>query len=67
MELMGQWAPAVQKDNSESREGIGDDLGFFGFPMVAGGAGNPGDAFGGGNGFAVGKNASPKRLISSSG
>lgn len=62
MELMGQWAPAVQKDNSEDKMGIGDDLGFFGFPMVAGGAGNAGDAFGGGNGFAIGKNASPEAI-----
>jgi raffinose/stachyose/melibiose transport system substrate-binding protein len=57
MELMGQWAPAVQKDNSESKEGIGDDLAWFGFPMVEGGAGDPSDGYGGGNGYAVGKNA----------
>jgi len=62
MELMGQWAPAVQKDNSESGEGIGDDLGWFPFPMVEGGAGNPGDAVGGGNGFGIGKNASPEAV-----
>lgn len=57
MELMGQWAPAVQKDNSESKEGIGEDLAWFGFPMVEGGAGDPSDGYGGGNGYAVGKNA----------
>jgi len=57
MELMGQWAPAVQKDNSESKEGIGDNLAWFGFPMVEGGAGDPSDGYGGGNGYAVGKNA----------
>lgn len=62
MELMGQWAPAVQKDNSESKQGIGDKLGFFPFPAVPGGAGDPNDAFGGGNGFAVGKNASPEAI-----
>jgi len=58
MELMGQWAPAVQKDNSLDKMGLGDDLGFFGFPMVEGGVGGANDAIGGGNGFAVGKNAS---------
>ena len=62
MELMGQWAPAVQKDNSADKQGIGDKLGWFPFPMVEGGAGNPGDAVGGGNGIAIGKNASPEAI-----
>jgi raffinose/stachyose/melibiose transport system substrate-binding protein len=62
MELMGQWAPAVQKDNSEDKQGIGDALGWFPFPMVEGGAGDPGDAVGGGNGVAIGKNASPEAI-----
>lgn len=62
MELMGQWAPAVEKDNSEDKNGIGDDLGFFPFPVVEGGAGGAADALGGGNGFAVGKNASPEAV-----
>jgi len=57
MELMGQWAPAVEKDNSETKEGIGDNLAWFLFPMVEGGAGDPSDGYGGGNGYAVGKNA----------
>jgi len=56
MELMGQWAPGSQESNSE-QGGIGDDLGFFAFPMVEGGAGDPSDILGGGNGYAVGKNA----------
>ncbi len=62
MELMGQWAPAVQKDNSPDKKGIGDNLGWFPFPMVEGGAGDPNDAVGGGNGFAIGKNASPEAI-----
>lgn len=62
MELMGQWAPAVEKDNSVDKKGIGDDLGWFPFPMVEGGKGDPGDAVGGGNGFAIGKNASPEAV-----
>jgi raffinose/stachyose/melibiose transport system substrate-binding protein len=57
MELMGQWAPAVEKDNSADKKGIGDNLGFFAFPAVEGGAGAVTDAIGGGNGFAIGKNA----------
>jgi raffinose/stachyose/melibiose transport system substrate-binding protein len=57
MELMGQWAPAVEKDNSVDKKGIGDNLAWAPFPMVEGGAGDPNDAVGGGNGFAIGKNA----------
>jgi raffinose/stachyose/melibiose transport system substrate-binding protein len=62
MELMGQWAPAVEKDNSEDKQGIGDALGWFPFPMVEGGAGDSADAFGGGNGFAIGKDAEPEAI-----
>ncbi|MEU6778395.1 extracellular solute-binding protein [Nonomuraea angiospora] len=54
MELMGQWAPAVQKD---AGKGLGDDLGFFPFPAVDGGKGSISDAFGGGGGLAVGADA----------
>jgi raffinose/stachyose/melibiose transport system substrate-binding protein len=54
MELMGQWAPAVEKD---SGKGLGDDLGFFPFPAVEGGKGAITEAFGGGGGLAVGADA----------
>ncbi|GIH76535.1 extracellular solute-binding protein [Planobispora longispora] len=54
MELMGQWAPSVQKD---SGGGIGEDLAFFPFPAVEGGKGTATEALGGGNGFAVGADA----------
>lgn len=57
MELMGQWAPVVQRDSSAGKKGLGDKLGFFGFPAVDGGKGKGTDAFGGGGGFAVGKDA----------
>jgi raffinose/stachyose/melibiose transport system substrate-binding protein len=56
-ELMGQWAPSVQSEWSTNKKGLGDKLGFFTFPAVDGGKGQPTDAFGGGNGFAVGKDA----------
>jgi raffinose/stachyose/melibiose transport system substrate-binding protein len=62
MELMGQWAPAVEKDNSTDKKGIGDNLGWFPFPAVEGGAGAITDAIGGGNGFAIGKNATPEAV-----
>ena len=62
MELMGQWAPGVQVDNSASGEGIGDALGWFPFPSVDGGVGLPTDLFGGADGFAVGKDAEPEAV-----
>ena len=62
MELMGQWAPAVQRDQSADKKGLGDKLGWFPFPSVEGGAGAPTDGVGGGNGIAVGKDAPPEAL-----
>jgi len=62
MELMGQWAPGAQTGNSADGKGLGDKLGFFAFPAVDGGAGAGTDAFGGGNGFGIGKNASPEAV-----
>jgi raffinose/stachyose/melibiose transport system substrate-binding protein len=62
MELMGQWAPTVQRDSSGTPDGIGDDLAFFPFPAVEGGKGDATDAFGGGGGFAVGKDAPPEAI-----
>ncbi|MGI5269474.1 extracellular solute-binding protein [Nonomuraea sp. CA-218870] len=59
MELMGQWAPAVQND---SGKGLGKDLGFFPFPEVEGGKGVITEAFGGGGGMAVGADA-PKEAL----
>ncbi len=41
MELMGQWAPGAQAGESASKKGIGEDLAWFPFPAVAGGAGAP--------------------------
>ena len=62
IELMGQWAPSVENDNSVDKKGLGDKLGWFPFPAVEGGKGNATDAMGGGNGFAVGKNAPPEAV-----
>ena len=62
MELMGQWAPPTQAAYSTTKEGIGDKLGFFPFPSVEGGRGKPDEVFGGGNGFAIGRNAPSKTM-----
>lgn len=59
MELMGQWAPSVQKS---SGKGLGKDLGFFSFPAVEGGAGALTEVFGGGGGHALRKGA-PKAAL----
>jgi raffinose/stachyose/melibiose transport system substrate-binding protein len=56
MELMGQWAPGAQAGNCETG-GLGDKLGWFPFPAIPEGMGNPNDVLGGGDGFAVGANA----------
>ncbi|MFV2009932.1 MULTISPECIES: extracellular solute-binding protein [unclassified Micromonospora] len=62
MELMGQWAPVVQEEASGVEGGLGTDLGFFPFPAVDGGQGSASDAFGGGGGFTIGRDASPDAI-----
>jgi raffinose/stachyose/melibiose transport system substrate-binding protein len=62
MDLMGQWAPGAFIENSASKEGLGDKAGWFPFPAVEGGAGDPTDALGGGNGFVIGKGAPPEAV-----
>jgi raffinose/stachyose/melibiose transport system substrate-binding protein len=62
MELMGQWAPSVQADAAKKPRNLGGDLDFFPFPAVDGGKGKSTDAFGGGGGFAIGKNAPAKAV-----
>lgn len=58
MLLMGQWTPDAQAQYSEDGEGVGDEnLGFFNFPSIEGGAGNADDVLGGGDGFVIGANA----------
>jgi len=59
---MGHWAPVVQRDNSAGKKGLGDKLGFFPFPAVDGGKGQITDVFGGGGGYAVGKDAPPEAV-----
>ena len=61
MELSGQWAPGSSKGQSADQKGVAN-LGMFAFPAVEGGAGALTDAMGGGNGFAIGKNAPPEAI-----
>ncbi len=62
MELMGQWAPNANRGSTENVEAYNKSLGWFPFPTVDGGAGDPSDILGGGDGFAVGKNAPPETI-----
>jgi raffinose/stachyose/melibiose transport system substrate-binding protein len=62
MQLMGQWLPGTVNANSGGSRGMGEGLGWFPFPAVEGGAGDPFDGLGGGNGFAVGKDAPPETV-----
>jgi raffinose/stachyose/melibiose transport system substrate-binding protein len=61
MELMGQWALQGAIDNAGLEGGDADAhrarMGWFPFPAVEGGTGDPSEALGGGDGFAVGANA----------
>ncbi|MBE1488695.1 ABC transporter substrate-binding protein [Plantactinospora soyae] len=52
MELQGHWNPGVMRGLTPDRKGLGDKLGWFPFPAVSGGAGDPKAALGGGDGFA---------------
>jgi raffinose/stachyose/melibiose transport system substrate-binding protein len=62
MDLMGQWAPSTFAANAKDKDKTLGDLGWFPFPAVDGGAGQPGEEFGGGDGFAIGKDAPPEAV-----
>jgi raffinose/stachyose/melibiose transport system substrate-binding protein len=62
MELTGQWGPTASAGQSSDKKGVGADLGLFNFPTVEGGVGAATDVVGGGNGFAIGKNAPPEAI-----
>ncbi|WP_246852700.1 ABC transporter substrate-binding protein [Naasia sp. SYSU D00948] len=60
MELMGHWNPGVMAGLTESGEGLGENLGWFNFPGVEGGEGDPKAALGGGDGFSCSWQAPPE-------
>ena len=57
MELMGHWNPGVMQGLTEDGTGLGDDLGWFPFPQVSGGEGDPSATLGGGDGFSCAESA----------
>ena len=56
MELMGAWDPGVIADLTPDKKAL-PDLGWFPFPAVTGGAGDPSAMMGGSDGFACRKDA----------
>jgi raffinose/stachyose/melibiose transport system substrate-binding protein len=57
MELQGHWEPGVMQGLTEDGKGLGDKTGWFPFPAVEGGQGDPADALGGGDAWAVSEDA----------
>jgi raffinose/stachyose/melibiose transport system substrate-binding protein len=58
MYFNGNWLYNIQRVWAEDGEGLSEErLGFFTFPMVEGGKGEPSDTLGGINGWLVGKDA----------
>src|SRR5690606_17748648 len=57
MELQGHWEPGVMQGLTEDEQGLGDKTGWFAFPTVEGGEGDPAAALGGGDAWAVSADA----------
>ncbi len=53
MELAGHWEPGVMQGLTEDKKGLGEKTGWFPFPSVEGGEGDPESAMGGGDAWAV--------------
>ena len=62
IQLMGQWLPGTVNANSGETRAMGEGLDWFPFPAVTGAPGDAFDGVGGGNGFAVGKDAPPETV-----
>ncbi|WP_448061727.1 extracellular solute-binding protein [Cellulomonas hominis] len=57
MELAGHWEPGVMQGLTEDGKGLGENTGWFQFPEVAGGEGDPAAQLGGGDAWAVSQDA----------
>ncbi|WP_258723359.1 extracellular solute-binding protein [Cellulomonas sp. NS3] len=60
MELAGHWEPGVMQGLTEDKQGLGADTGWFPFPAVEGGEGDPAAALGGGDAWACSAEAPPE-------
>lgn len=56
-ELQGHWEPGVMQGLTEDGEGLGERIGWFPFPEVEGGQGDPAAQLGGGDAWAVSEGA----------
>ncbi|MFI2706711.1 extracellular solute-binding protein [Nocardioides sp. CER28] len=57
MELAGHWEPGVMQGLTADKKGLGEDTGWFPFPSVDGGAGDPAAQLGGGDAWGVSEKA----------
>ena len=57
MEMQGHWEPGVMQGLTDDGQGLGDKTGWFPFPAVDGGEGDPEAALGGGDAWAVSEEA----------
>ncbi|TQL68267.1 carbohydrate ABC transporter substrate-binding protein (CUT1 family) [Nocardioides albertanoniae] len=62
MELAGHWEPGVMQGITEDKQGLGDKTGWFPFPAVDGGEGDPTAQLGGGDAWAVSEEAPDKAV-----
>ncbi len=62
MEMQGHWEPGVMAGLTEDGEGLGDKLGWFPFPEVEGGEGDPAAQLGGGDAWGVSADAPPEAV-----
>jgi len=62
MQLMGQWALAIQTQSADNEDKLIPLMKFAPFPEIDGYPGTINDVMGGGNGFVVGKNAPDKAI-----
>lgn len=60
MELAGHWEPGVMQGLTEDNQGLGDKTGWFPFPQVEGGEGDPDAPMGGGDAWACSADAPPE-------
>ena len=57
MEMQGHWEPGVMAGLTEDGKGLGEKTGWFPFPAVEGGQGDPAAQLGGGDAWAVAEGA----------
>ena len=60
MELAGHWEPGVMQGLTDDKLGLGENTGWFPFPTVDGGDGDPAAPLGGGDAWACSADAPPE-------